>query len=935
MIDPRNCAVLIRHSATGEFEDQTAEISDVSSSPQQIAVRYLRHGPHGKTYPYGPARAVVVTDLQRVPVPEGSLIEVRGEVWKNATEAWRFAAPDGSWVRVFYVVKDGEERFSRFREDQVRVIRDGAGGPRARDVLSYLRRVVDGLGEDDPLRPVYRSLDFVHPESALARYLQAAPPTESAPPGSSLLPFSSNLSQRHALALALEHPICVIEGPPGTGKTQTILNIIATLVGAAEPSVAIVSSNNAAVDNVRDKLTAAGFGFVAAGLGRKERRAEFFAAQAERNAAVDLFRAGAREASEPTQDIDELTARLDEVQQTQRQLAQAQHELAAHMHEQQRFLQSLEDGHVAEMAEIPLMRRPSQRILDYLAETQFRPRPEGLLARPFSAVRRFLRYGPLRGVDASDSDAALRLQEAYYVRRIAELTAEIDRFTALLSPSDPDALVEEHRRLSSAAFTESLHQRYAARVPREYTPESYRQRFGEFIHDYPVILSTCHSLRRSIPDGHLMDYLVIDEASQVDLPTAAAAMACCRNLIVVGDVKQLGHIVDEHAAESAGPAPDPAYDYREHSILSSLIQLYGPALPRTMLREHYRCDPEIIGFCNEKFYDGQLIPFTHPSPGSRPLILFRAPEGSHMRTHLGGGRTNERERDIVIDEVIPEYCADLAPEDIGITSPYRRQVGKLLDRLDDGFEADTVHRFQGRQKKAVIMSTVVDDTWRGRSGIPFVDDPRMVNVAVSRAVERFVLVTDHNMLPTSRHLRDLMGYVAYHDPEHDVIDSQVVSIFDLLYRHYSKRLDALAGRVRNRSRYPSENIARAAIEDILADPRYDGLHLASQVLLRNLLPDLDDLTPEQEQYVRHRASVDFVVVNSVTRRPLLAIEVDGFAFHENDPAQTARDRIKDAILAAHRLPLLRLATTGSGEDQRIRAELDRRLSAGGAIPPIG
>jgi Protein of unknown function (DUF2726) len=74
--------------------------------------------------------------------------------------------------------------------------------------------------------------------------------------------------------------------------------------------------------------------------------------------------------------------------------------------------------------------------------------------------------------------------------------------------------------------------------------------------------------------------------------------------------------------------------------------------------------------------------------------------------------------------------------------------------------------------------------------------------------------------------------------------------------------------------------------------------------------------------VRRRASVDFVVYNRVTNDPLLAIEVDGFAFHENDPAQLERDAIKDEILRAYQLPLLRLATTGSGEDQRIREALN-------------
>jgi hypothetical protein len=147
-------------------------------------------------------------------------------------------------------------------------------------------------------------------------------------------------------------------------------------------------------------------------------------------------------------------------------------------------------------------------------------------------------------------------------------------------------------------------------------------------------------------------------------------------------------------------------------------------------------------------------------------------------------------------------------------------------------------------------------------------------------------------------------------------------VFDLLYRAYSQRLRPLAARLRNELRYPSEDIIWTVLHDITAEPRYAHLTVSPQVLLRNLLPDLGRLTPAQRSYVQHRASADFVVYNRVTNQPLLAIEVDGFAFHENNPDQRARDALKNEILAAHQMPLLRLPTTGSREHQQIRQALD-------------
>ena len=179
------------------------------------------------------------------------------------------------------------------------------------------------------------------------------------------------------------------------------------------------------------------------------------------------------------------------------------------------------------------------------------------------------------------------------------------------------------------------------------------------------------------------------------------------------------------------------------------------------------------------------------------------------------------------------------------------------------------------------------------------------------------------MLPTSRHIWDLVGYIRYHNPGEDVPDSTVVSVFDLLYRAYSQRLRPLAARLRKELKYSSEDIIWTVLHDIIAEQRYAHMIACPHVLLRNLLPELGRLTPAQRAYIQHRASVDFVVYNRVTNQPLLAIEVDGFAFPKNNPDQRARDALKDEILDAYQMPLLRLPTTGSREQQQIRRELDK------------
>ncbi|WAG68039.1 AAA family ATPase [Clostridium estertheticum] len=93
-----------------------------------------------------------------------------------------------------------------------------------------------------------------------------------------MFPFGFNLSQKSATEKALGNQISVIEGPPGTGKTQTILNIIANAIINNE-TVAVVSNNNSATANVLEKLQKYGVGFISSYLGNKENKDEFFETQ--------------------------------------------------------------------------------------------------------------------------------------------------------------------------------------------------------------------------------------------------------------------------------------------------------------------------------------------------------------------------------------------------------------------------------------------------------------------------------------------------------------------------------------------------------------------------------------------------------------------------------------------------------------------------------
>ena len=95
-----------------------------------------------------------------------------------------------------------------------------------------------------------------------------------------VFPFGCNENQYRAVANALKNKLSIIEGPPGTGKTQTILNIIANLVLQGK-TVQVVSNNNSAIDNIFEKLALPEYQmqFIAARLGSTERKNIFIESQ--------------------------------------------------------------------------------------------------------------------------------------------------------------------------------------------------------------------------------------------------------------------------------------------------------------------------------------------------------------------------------------------------------------------------------------------------------------------------------------------------------------------------------------------------------------------------------------------------------------------------------------------------------------------------------
>ena len=327
-----------------------------------------------------------------------------------------------------------------------------------------------------------------------------------------------------------------------------------------------------------------------------------------------------------------------------------------------------------------------------------------------------------------------------------------------------------------------------------------------------------------------------------------------------------------------------------------------------MLREHYRCHPKIAEFFNRKFYNGELIVMTEDHGEPDALCLYRTVEGNHARGHL-----NQRQIDVIREEVLPQL-EQAGYYDIGIITPYRDQVAAIQLQLGDGYEVATVHKFQGREKDAIIL-TSVDNTIGA-----FVDDPNLLNVAVSRAIRSLTVIMSANRENDKTNFGDLAKYIDYNN--YALIDSQVYSVFDMLYADYAAQRMAYLKKHRRISEYDSENLAFSVIEEVLKQSRFQSVGCAVHSSLATLVKDYSAMTEEEIRYAANPLThLDFLLFSTMNRAPLLAIEIDGTSFHAPGSAQAQRDVIKDRVMDKLHIPMLRIRTDESGERTRIEVAL--------------
>ncbi|XP_054154212.1 putative helicase MOV-10 [Oppia nitens] len=288
------------------------------------------------------------------------------------------------------------------------------------------------------------------------------------------------------------------------------------------------------------------------------------------------------------------------------------------------------------------------------------------------------------------------------------------------------------------------------------------------------------TFRHKISPSHFT-HVFIDEAGQVIEPESLIPITMCAIahgvVVLAGDHKQLGPVVQSTRAKDGR---------LERSLMERLMlscepygrkeeyKKYGYYNPRfvTKLVQNYRSDERIMKISSQLFYENELkfnlesdakllkaLDFNFP-------INFIGVQGDDRQDTDCPSWYNPQEIMVICTYLEKLYKAGVQPNDIGIITPYRKQVSKLRSHISELDLMDcrvaTIEEFQGLEKKVIIVSMVRSNVHNlshdMKYNLGFVHNAKRFNVAVSRAMTLLICIGDPYLLSNDKCWKQLLDY---------------------------------------------------------------------------------------------------------------------------------------------------------------------------------
>jgi len=326
-----------------------------------------------------------------------------------------------------------------------------------------------------------------------------------------------------------------------------------------------------------------------------------------------------------------------------------------------------------------------------------------------------------------------------------------------------------------------------------------KKEMQELLKHLPVWVVTNLSVKDSVPfESNLFDILIIDEASQCDIASALPLIFRAKQIVIIGDPKQLKHIsllkesVDIRiASENNIEKLYVDYSYGKNSLydLAERISIDKDLKP-LLLTDHYRSHIDIINFSNENFYENKLNILTNPAnlisdEYISKRILWNNVQG---RTIPSKSPYCLEEAEEVVDQIIQllKLFKEVNVDDFsfGVVTLFRSQMELIEKRINESeilndidITVGTAHRFQGDEKDIIIFSPAISEGAKKTTINWIHSTQQLLNVAITRARSGLVIVGDKQKCTEAKGiLQELVEYSEAKKNNEIVFDSNIEKI---------------------------------------------------------------------------------------------------------------------------------------------------------------
>ncbi|MFP7471242.1 AAA domain-containing protein [Niallia taxi] len=474
---------------------------------------------------------------------------------------------------------------------------------------------------------------------------------------------------------------------------------------------------------------------------------------------------------------------------------------------------------------------------------------------------------------------------------------------------------------------------------------------------FPVFLCTNQSVPSCVPLDYKFDLVIIDEASQCTIPSSIPAVKRAKRLTIIGDNLQLNPVVtinerfDEHLLtkyelnKETNKFNKALYSFSKQSIFDVYDNILAQP-NKFFLNEHFRCHPDIIEFSNIHFYHKLKILTKEIKADIKGFASINVDTKKLNISYKFKNYENKYEVEQII-HFIDKNFNDIKERSIGIITPLQKQKQYIIKRIKEIaynnlencekqkfykklLEEDsigTVHTFQGRERDIIFFSTVIGHGINQGVVKWINNNANLINVAVTRAVQAFLLVGDLKYLRNSGGiLKDLTIYAENKSSiqTKQLVEKSVYQVTNSIYKQKDTNLNLKE--LLNKGEQKLYFLLANTIKK-----KYPDLKVNFQMRVCDVLKIHRKKWSRDVFDFAMRSHFDFIIYRQETYEPVAAIEFDGW-YHRNDKRTIANDAKKNALCEDADFTLIRIPSTEMLSEEYLMTRLSPYLEHGELVP---